>query len=414
MGGSMYTFLAVLSTLLCVCPAVSQVLINEVLYDPDGTDTGKEKIEIKNAGSTSIDLTGYDLYPDGIGYFTFPTVSLPPGAIAVVHLRQPGVNTGSDFFHPTPSSNLGNASGGSVALFSSTTHNAGALVSFVQWGAGSRGWASAAASAGVWSSVSDSVPAVSEGHSIEYDGSGFTPGDWFDQVAPTLGSPNALPVELISFSARRIGASVFLSWETVSEVDNYGFDVERRKISPIDTDAREYESQNNSILPRNNSLFTPSPSLRASLHSSQWVKIGFVPGAATSQIRRRYSFVDGSPFHGKAVYRLRQLDRDGAFSFSDVAEVDFTEWSRSVILDCYPNPFNPSVQLSFSVPDEGDVLLRVFDAAGRMVKTLYSGAAKEGVLNTVTLTGENLASGVYFAACEFKGTRISKRILLLR
>lgn len=392
----MYTFLSFFFMFAFVCPAVGQVVINEVFYDPDGTDTGKEKIEIRNTGSTVVDLTGYDLYPDGTGYFTFPPFSLPPGALAVIHLRQTGTQTGSEFFHPTPSVNMGNTSG-SVALFSNTTHNAGTLVSFVQWGAGGKGWASTAVSSGVWNSVSDSVPAVSEGHSLEYDGSGFTSADWFDQANPTLGSSNSLPVQLVSFSARPTEASVLLSWETMSEVDNFGFNVQRRLVA-------SYES----------GVTSPEPETRNAKPETNWSEIGFVPGWGTSQVLHRYSFVDDSPYQGRAAYRLRQVDRDGSVSFSKIIEVDRTRQSGYLRLDCYPNPFNPSVQVKFSVPENGEVSLRVYDSAGRMVESLFSGMATVGTEYMLTLRGDNLASGAYVAACEFLGRRISKKILLVR
>jgi hypothetical protein len=401
----MYRFLSFFFMFTFACPAAGQVVINEVFHDPDGNDTGKEKIEIRNMGSTVVDLTGYDLYPDGTGYFTFPLFSLSPGALAVIHLRQTGSQTGSELFHPTPTLNMGNTSG-SVALFSGTTHNAGTLVSFVQWGAGGEAWASTAVSSGVWNSVSDSVPAVSEGHSLEYDGSGLTAADWFDQANPTLGSTNSLPVQLLSFSARPSGASVLLSWETASEVDNYGFNVQRREISLMLADAHRFETENEEIVSNSSSHFT--------LHSSQWSEIGFVPGWGTSQVRHRYSFVDSSPYPEKAAYRLRQVDRGGSFSFSEIIEVNRTDQTGFLRLDCFPNPFNPSVQVKFSVPENGEVSLRVYDSAGRMVESLFSGMATKGTEYTLTLRGENLASGSYVAACEFRGKRISRKILLIR
>lgn len=396
-----------LCTFACFCSAAfSQVLINEVLYDPSGTDTGKEKIEIRNVGSTTIDLTGYDLSPDGIGYFTFPSASLAPGAIAVVHLRQTGPNTASDFFHSTPSSNMGNASG-SVALFNATTHNTGTLVSFVQWGSGGNPWATTAVSAGLWPSVSDSVPGVLDGHSIEYDGSGFSPADWLDQAVPTMGSSNSLPVQLVGFSASRTENSVFLAWETLSEVDNFGFEIERRLVPSY-----ELRVPSSDLDTRNPELETP------------WIRIGFVPGAGSSQVRRRYSFVDNAPFRERSSYRLRQLDRGGLFSFSDVVEVGEVSPAESMMLECYPNPFNPVTAVSYQVPAFppfagmtagaiSDVRLSVFDMLGREVAVLVNEGKVPGDYS-VTWNASSMQSGVYFAAYEIRGKRISKKMLLVK
>ncbi len=395
MGGSMSAFFFLLAALVCGSPAFSQVVINEVLYDPDGTDTGKEKIEIRNVGSTVINLTGYDLYPDGIGYFTFPTASLAPGAIAVVHLRQSGVPSASEFFHSAPTTNMGNTSG-SVALFSSTTHGAGTLVSFVQWGAGEKAWSTAAASGGAWSSAADSVPAVLEGHSIEYDGSGFSPADWLDQAVPTLGSSNSLPVQLIAFSGQRAGNSVILSWETLSEADNFGFEVERKVVS-------SYE------------LRVPSsePETRNPERVAAWFKIGFIPGVGTSQSRLRYSFVDNSPYPERSSYRLRQLDRTGSFSFSDIVDVDAAGRSEPIMLECYPNPFNPEIAISYRLSADSYVRLTVYDALGREVAALVREDQEAGD-HTVSWNASSMSSGTYIAMCELQGKGISMRLLLMR
>jgi len=393
MGGSMSTFLVLLFALVCAWPALSQVLINEVLYDPEGTDTGKEKIEIRNVGSTTIDLTGYDLYPDGIGYFTFPAVSLAPGAIAVVHLRQSGSNSGSEFFHSTPSTNMGNASG-SVALFSSTTHSAAALASFVQWGAGNKAWSSAAVTAGIWSVAADSVPAVPEGHSIEYDGAGFTPGDWFDQSVPTPGSTNSLPVQLVAFSARRNGATVVLMWETLTEVDNFGFDVERRTVSGF-------------------MLQDSGPETLNLKHETQWLRVGFVPGSGTTHSRQRYSFVDNVPLSERTAYRLRQLDRTGMFSFSDIVEIGPVGRSETMMIECYPNPFNPETAVSYRLSAFSDVRLSVFDVLGREAALLVEKEQEAGSY-TVIWNATSMPSGTYFATLEIQGMRVSRKMLLLR
>ncbi len=390
MGGSMKTILLVLTTMTCVFAGAAQVVINEVLYDPDGTDTGKEKIELRNIGESVVDLTGYDLYPDGTGYFTFPSFSLSPGSLVVIHLRQTGTPTGAELFHATPVLNMGNTSG-SVALFSGTTHNTSTLVSFVQWGGGSEGWASTAVAAGVWSTVSDSVPAVPEGHSLEFDGSGVTPADWFDQANPTIGALNSLPVQLLSFSARSSGAGVVLFWETVSEIDNFAFIIERRSIADSETEAG-----------------TPNE------YSTRWSEIGIVSGSGTSHIRHQYSFVDSSPYPGRSAYRLRQVDRGGSFSFSEVLEIDRTDHSGAIQLDCFPNPFNPSVRVQFSVPDDGSATINLYDSAGRLVQSLFSGIATGGTEYAIALDGGTLASGAYVVACEFEGRRISRKILLIR
>ena len=133
----------------------SDVAISEVLFDPNGsTDTGSEYVVIKNFGSGTANLAGWDLYPDKAGYITFPSFSLPAGASIKVHIKTLGTNDSSNLYYESgSSSNMGNSSG-SVALFSSTTHSADTIVSYVRYhkpGSGeSKTWETSASSAGIW------------------------------------------------------------------------------------------------------------------------------------------------------------------------------------------------------------------------------------------------------------------------
>ncbi len=133
--------------------ASDSVIISEVLFDPSGTDTGLEYIAIKNIGTSVAELTGWSLYPDGVGYFTFPSFMLSPGATVKIVIRGSGADSAHTLYFSGASGNIGNSSG-SVALFSSSTHSSDTIVSFVRYqklGSGERKtWESTAASAGLW------------------------------------------------------------------------------------------------------------------------------------------------------------------------------------------------------------------------------------------------------------------------
>jgi hypothetical protein len=138
----------------CVLAMPSDVVISEVLFDSaDVSDTGAEYIKIKNTGLNDIILTGWSLYPDGIGYFTFPEFSLVAGGTATIHLRKSGKSDSANLYFDVPSTNMGNSSG-SVALFSSTAHNKDTIVSYVRYhkpGSGEqKTWESAAVNAKIW------------------------------------------------------------------------------------------------------------------------------------------------------------------------------------------------------------------------------------------------------------------------
>ncbi len=128
----------------------SGVTINEVLFNPAGSDTGLESIELYNPDDSSRDLSGWQLYPDGVGYFYFPEhFILDSKKTAVIHLRSSGENTSSDLYFPGASGNMGNTSG-SVALFSGEPRGKDTIKSFMQWGKAGETWESDAEKAGLW------------------------------------------------------------------------------------------------------------------------------------------------------------------------------------------------------------------------------------------------------------------------
>ncbi len=134
--------------------SVGDIVIQEVLFNPsDNADTGLEYIIIKNKGSEDINLTGWDLYPAGIGYFNFPSFSLVSQGEVKIHLNKSGTNDGSNLYQGSASANMGDSSG-SVALFSGTTHNKDTIQVFVRYqktgSAESKTWETAASDAGLW------------------------------------------------------------------------------------------------------------------------------------------------------------------------------------------------------------------------------------------------------------------------
>lgn len=165
-------------TLLVACGSVfvplfvfASPVMTEVLFDPTGTDTGLEAIKIMNPDSGQADLSGWELYPDGVGYFIFPpNFFLAPGASVVVHLRASGSDSPQDLYHSSASANMGNSSG-SLALFKAGGRSDTTIVDFVRYhkpGSSERKtWESSAASAGLWvAGEFIDVAASGEGSSI--------------------------------------------------------------------------------------------------------------------------------------------------------------------------------------------------------------------------------------------------------
>ena len=184
-------------------------------------------------------------------------------------------------------------------------------------------------------------------------------------TAPDNIGDTPLPIELTAFSAKQSGSKIDLTWQTKTEVHNYGFNVER-KIS----------SQNLA-------------------KGSEWQKIGFVPGNGSSNSPKEYSFIDNNPVGGKMVYRLKQLDTDGKFTYSDEQEVNIIPTEYKVYQN-YPNPFNPSTTINFELPENNLVSLKVYDILGKEVATLLNEEKTAGYYNIqFSALGLDLSSGIY-------------------
>lgn len=175
-------------------------VINEVFFNPSaGSDSGLEKIEIYNPDAASYDMSGWELYPDGIGYFVFPSsFSLGAKSFVLIHLKLTGINTANDLYHAaTSSSNMGDSSG-SVAIFRPGGRGKDTIVDFIRYhkpGSFERKtWESAAVEAGLWTAgVFVDVSALVEGNSIGLvaDGLRADASSWKIYSLPSLGTANA-------------------------------------------------------------------------------------------------------------------------------------------------------------------------------------------------------------------------------
>ena len=208
----------------------------------------------------------------------------------------------------------------------------------------------------------------------------------------TLGDPShPLPIQLASFSATVSGGNdVRLDWRTLSETNNYGFFIQRR-IPPSEA----YVDVENS----------------------------FVPGHGTTLEPHDYSWTQSQVAPGSYYYRLKQVDLDGSFHFSDsrqvivypLAGVEEGSFPASFNLSQnYPNPFNPSTRIQFTVDRSGSTTLTVSDILGKEVETLFAGTAEAGTTYGVTFDASRVANGTYFYRLV-SGNQVSlKKMLLLK
>jgi len=193
-----------------------------------------------------------------------------------------------------------------------------------------------------------------------------------------------VPVELTSFTAALLDEAVLLNWSTATEINNQGFDIQRKSNSEV-----------------------------------VWEKIGFVPGFGTTTEPRTYSFTDETITNGTYSYRLKQLDYDGTFEYSDeiVVEVDFNPSDYSLAQN-FPNPFNPNTIVQFQVPKPSDVTIKIYDMLGQEIRILFAGQVASGKYtiewNGLNDSGERMSSGNYIYRMTAGDFADTKQMILLK
>ncbi|RJP61172.1 MAG: T9SS C-terminal target domain-containing protein [Ignavibacteriales bacterium] len=170
---------------------------------------------------------------------------------------------------------------------------------------------------------------------------------------------NNVPVELTSFTAKVAPGVVKLEWKTATEVNNRGFEVER------------------------------------SVDKVLFSTITFVDGKGTTTSANSYAYQDKNIAEGKTYYyRLKQIDYDGTYEYSDVIEAKNNVPEVFSLKQNYPNPFNPSTSIKFGLPVDSRVTLQVYNMIGQVVATLADGNYSAGTHN-VNFDASGLTSGMY-------------------
>ncbi len=182
------------------------------------------------------------------------------------------------------------------------------------------------------------------------------------------GGLNATPVELISFNASTNGNDVNLNWIVATQVNNKGFEVERK-------------SGNNNFEP-----------------------VSFIKGNGTTSRQQNYSYLDTGLKEGEYTYRLKQIDYDGSFNYSQEINVSIENPTEFNLYRNYPNPFNPSTIINFSLPKKTMVKLVVYDILGKVIRTLVNSEKEPGNYkvqwNGINDNGSNVSTGIYIYRIE--------------
>ena len=174
------------------------------------------------------------------------------------------------------------------------------------------------------------------------------------------------PVELIDFSSESDGQNVILKWLTGTETNNKGYEVQRK------------------------------------VDGSYWETVGFIAGSGTTTIPNSYSYTDKNVITGKYYYRLKQIDFDGRYVYSQEIEVNVIAPNRFSLEQNYPNPFNPVTKIDFCLAGDSKVNLKIYDMLGREIQTLANKVMKAGYYN-IEFNASTLPSGVYFYQLRVEG-----------
>ncbi|MFH0734009.1 MAG: endonuclease [bacterium] len=221
-------------------------------------------------------------------------------------------------------------------------------------------------------------------HGITTNPTGFptlgTEWDMYNQdIVSGLGShTSALPVELNSFGGVFLNNQIQLNWQTASEINNYGFEIEKKS---------EY---------------------------TNWEKIGFITGNGNSNVTNFYTFTDKQVLPATCYYKLKQIDNDGTFKYSETIKIESgIKPDNFILYQNYPNPFNPSTVINYYVPQKNKVSLVVYDMLGKVIAELVN-EEKESGLYSVNFDSNNISSGVYFYTLQSGEYTKTNKMTLLR
>ena len=186
-----------------------------------------------------------------------------------------------------------------------------------------------------------------------------------------------VPVELTSFFATSKNSNVILNWSTATELNNSGFEIQRSQ------DGYNYS------------------------------QIGFVSGFGTTTDPKTYNYIDNNVNGGKHYYRLKQIDYNGTFAYSNTIETEVNMPVEFSLEQNYPNPFNPSTVIGYSIPQNSFVTLKVFDIIGNEVATLVNQRQPAGKYSVV-FNASNLSNGVYFYKLKTNNFTSTRKMILMK
>ena len=364
----------------------ASLVISEIMKDPDNVlDSAGEWFEVFNASDTYVDMEGWGIEDLGTNsHAVGRSVIVAPGEFAVI--CRSADDTANGGFACTYEGVFTLSNGADeIRLCSSSPCTSGNEVDRVEYDDGVL-WPDPTGASMVFfgDSSDDNNDGTNWAVAIEREDAYSNPGvDCGGAGEPDCGSPGTqgvqgnLPVELVAFEALVDGDAVFLQWETASETNNAGFEVQTRD-------------------------------------KERWQVAGFVVGQGTTLDARRYAYRLDGLAPGMHRFRLKQIDYDGQFAYSPEVEVAVSVPGMYHLSDVYPNPFNPTAQFSLSVARAQHVSVAVYNMLGQQVNLLYDGRLPGGCARTFQVEGSQLAGGVYLLRVAGEQFATSRLVTLLK
>ncbi|MCU0407258.1 MAG: immune inhibitor A [Ignavibacteriaceae bacterium] len=218
-------------------------------------------------------------------------------------------------------------------------------------------------------------------YQLRTDGNTVADGWYVDDIVVFV--YGIVPVELSSFTAAVFNTEVILNWATSSELNNMGFEIERKSLS----------------------------------NNNGWQTIGFVEGSGNSTTPKDYSFTDKNPIKGTLLYRLKQIDFDGSYKIYTTEGVQFEGIYDYALEQNYPNPFNPSTVINYSIPAAGQVNLTVYNLLGSEVTVLvneYKEAGNYSIEFSTEDLKNSLGSGVYIYTLKAGSFTQTRKMVVIK
>ena len=201
-----------------------------------------------------------------------------------------------------------------------------------------------------------------------------------------IGNNGSFPVELFSFASSTNGRIVNLNWETKTEVNFNKFEIERASVNTNQT-------------------------------SLSWTPVGFLKASGTSNSNKKYSYCEKNLQAGKYQYRLKMIDNDGSYKYSNIIETEVGTPKNFELDQNYPNPFNPETTIQFNIPKATDVNISIFNIAGQKVATLLNEYLEAGYYQKTfssQISGQSLSSGIYFYVLNAGDVRMVRKMILMK